>query len=146
MEKFYGKEIIIIGGGCGFAPIRSLLYNLMAEKDKFKGVTLCYGSKSPEDCIYKPFIEELRNTDKKGKNSQTNLNVFFDLGNAEQTNIIGEEGRPVPFSSIYFLLIFSEDVITTPFLTFFLGLLLTPYVPLIIFPLLVFLSPFPIIQ
>jgi len=64
VEKFYGKEIIIIGGGCGFAPIRSLLYNLMAEKDKFKGVTLCYGSKSPEDCIYKPFIEELRNKEK----------------------------------------------------------------------------------
>ncbi|MCK4464499.1 MAG: heterodisulfide reductase subunit F, partial [Bacteroidales bacterium] len=64
LEEFYGKEIIIIGGGCGFAPIRSLLYNLMAEKDKFKGVTLCYGSKSPEDCIYKPFIEELRNTEK----------------------------------------------------------------------------------
>ncbi|MBN1416271.1 MAG: FAD/NAD(P)-binding protein [Bacteroidales bacterium] len=60
VEKFYGKEVVILGGGCGFAPIRSLLYNLMAEKEKFRKVILCYGSKTPEDCIYKPFVNELR--------------------------------------------------------------------------------------
>jgi len=64
LEEMYGKEILILGGGCGFAPIRSLLYNLMAEKDKFRKVTLCYGSKTPEECIYKPFINELRSVEK----------------------------------------------------------------------------------
>ncbi len=64
VEKFYGKEIVIVGGGCGFAPIRSLLYNLMAEKEKFKKVTVCYGSKTPEECIYKPFVELLRKTER----------------------------------------------------------------------------------
>ncbi|MGQ9621595.1 MAG: FAD/NAD(P)-binding protein [Bacteroidales bacterium] len=60
VEKFYDKEILIIGGGCGFAPIRSLLYNLAVITDKLRKVTLCYGSKTPEDCIYKPYISELR--------------------------------------------------------------------------------------
>ncbi len=64
LDRFYGKEVVILGGGCGFAPIRSLLYNMIAEKDKFKKVTLCYGSKTPEDCIYKPFVEELRRVEK----------------------------------------------------------------------------------
>jgi NAD(P)H-flavin reductase len=64
LEKFYGKEVVILGGGCGFAPIRSLLYNLMAEEDKFKKVTLCYGAKTPEECIYKPFVDELRKVKK----------------------------------------------------------------------------------
>ena len=64
IEKFYDKEVIILGGGCGFAPIRSLLYNLIAISDKLRKVTLCYGSKTPEDCIYKPYIDELRNTPK----------------------------------------------------------------------------------
>jgi NAD(P)H-flavin reductase len=64
LEKMYGKEILILGGGCGFAPIRSLLYNLIAEKDKFPKITLCYGSKTPEECIYKPFVDELRSIDK----------------------------------------------------------------------------------
>ncbi len=64
LEKFYGKEIVILGGGCGFAPIRSLIFNLIAEKEKFKKVILCYGAKTPEDCIYKPFVNELRKVDK----------------------------------------------------------------------------------
>lgn len=64
VEKFHDKEVLILGGGCGFAPIRSLLYNLIAIKDKLRKVTLCYGSKTPEDCIYKPYIEELRRTPK----------------------------------------------------------------------------------
>src|SRR4030042_3704983 len=64
VEKFFGKEVLILGGGCGFAPIRSLLYNLIAVSDKLRKVTLCYGSKTPEDCIYKPYISVLRNTPK----------------------------------------------------------------------------------
>ncbi len=64
VEKFYGKEIIIVGGGCGFAPIRSLLYNLIAIKEKFKKVILCYGAKTPEECIYKPFVDELKKTER----------------------------------------------------------------------------------
>jgi len=64
VEKFYDKEIVIVGGGCGFAPIRSLMYNLMAEKEKFRKVTLCYGAKTPEECIYEPFVDELRRTER----------------------------------------------------------------------------------
>ncbi len=64
VELFYDKEVLILGGGCGFAPIRSLLYNLIAISDKLRKVTLCYGSKTPEDCIYKPYIAELRKTPK----------------------------------------------------------------------------------
>ena len=64
VEYFHGKEVLILGGGCGFAPIRSLIYSLIAISDKLKKVTLCYGSKTPEDCIYKPYINELRQTPK----------------------------------------------------------------------------------
>ena len=64
IQSFYDKEVLILGGGCGFAPIRSLLYNLKAISDKLRKVTLCYGSKTPEDCIYKPYITELRQTPK----------------------------------------------------------------------------------
>jgi NAD(P)H-flavin reductase len=34
VEKFFGKEVLILGGGCGLAPIRSLLYTLESIKDK----------------------------------------------------------------------------------------------------------------
>jgi NAD(P)H-flavin reductase len=64
VEKFVDKEVLILGGGCGFAPIRSLIYNLIAISDRLRKVTLCYGSKTPEDCVYKPYIQELRETPK----------------------------------------------------------------------------------
>lgn len=64
VEKFHDKEVLILGGGCGFAPIRSLLYSLVAISDKLKKVTLCYGSKTPDECIYKPYVDQLRNTPK----------------------------------------------------------------------------------
>lgn len=64
VEKFYGKDVIILGGGCGLAPIRSLLYELIENKEKFNKATLCYGSKTPTDCIYKPMFCELDREDK----------------------------------------------------------------------------------
>jgi NAD(P)H-flavin reductase len=64
VEKFFGKEVLILGGGCGLAPIRSLLYALEAVKDKLEKVILCYGSKTPTDCIYKPLFDRLNRTEK----------------------------------------------------------------------------------
>jgi len=64
LEQLYGKEVLVVGGGCGFAPIRSLLYNIEAEKDKIKKLIFCYGSKTPQDCIYKNYIDHLRGVDK----------------------------------------------------------------------------------
>ena len=64
VEKFSGKEVLILGGGCGLAPIRSLLYALEHIKDNLERVILCYGSKTPADCIYKPLFNRLNNTEK----------------------------------------------------------------------------------
>ncbi|MFZ0280367.1 MAG: FAD/NAD(P)-binding protein [Bacteroidales bacterium] len=64
IEKFYGKEVLILGGGCGLAPIRSLLYALENVKDKLEKVILCYGSKTNADCIYKPLFDRLNRTAK----------------------------------------------------------------------------------
>jgi NAD(P)H-flavin reductase len=64
VEKFFGKEVLILGGGCGLAPIRSLLYALEGVKENLVKVILCYGSKSPADCIYKPLFERLNHTEK----------------------------------------------------------------------------------
>ena len=64
VEKFSGKEVLILGGGCGLAPIRSLLYALEHIKDNLERVILCYGSKTPADCIYKPLFNRLNSTEK----------------------------------------------------------------------------------
>ncbi|MHC1732363.1 MAG: FAD/NAD(P)-binding protein [Bacteroidales bacterium] len=62
--EFQGKEVLILGGGCGLAPIRSLLFALEHMKDELEKVILCYGSKTPADCIYKPLFARLNSIDK----------------------------------------------------------------------------------
>ncbi|MCJ7820404.1 MAG: FAD/NAD(P)-binding protein [Bacteroidales bacterium] len=64
VDRFIGKEVLILGGGCGLAPIRSLLFTLESMKDKLEKVILCYGSKTPSDCIYKPLFARLNAIEK----------------------------------------------------------------------------------
>lgn len=64
VEMFFGKEVLILGGGCGLAPIRSLLFALESIIDKLEKVILCYGSKTPSDCIYKPLFTRLNKINK----------------------------------------------------------------------------------
>ncbi len=53
IDKFAGKEVYIVGGGVGLAPIRSLFLTLVDRIKDFKSVVCRYGAKSPEDFIYK---------------------------------------------------------------------------------------------
>jgi len=60
LDEFAGKDILILGGGVGLAPLRSLLYALYAEPDRFKRIVLCYGARTPDDVIYKKQVDEWR--------------------------------------------------------------------------------------
>ncbi|MGE5351416.1 MAG: FAD/NAD(P)-binding protein [Acidobacteriota bacterium] len=64
LEKFEGKDILILGGGCGLAPLRSLFLTLLHDLDKYKSITFLAGAKSPKDCIYKDFVPEWKNINK----------------------------------------------------------------------------------
>lgn len=53
LDKFKGKEVYIVGGGVGLAPLRSLLLSLLNDADRYKKIVLRYGARTPEDIIYK---------------------------------------------------------------------------------------------
>ena len=53
VEEFVGKDVYIIGGGVGLAPIRSLFLTLVDRIEAFKSVVCRFGAKTPEDFIYK---------------------------------------------------------------------------------------------
>ena len=64
VEEYYGKEVLILWGGVGLAPLRSLLYTLIEQKDKIKKIILCYGAKTPEDIIFKDLFPRLKDVPK----------------------------------------------------------------------------------
>ena len=53
VDDFAGKEVYIVGGGVGLAPIRSLFLTLVDRIKDFKSVVCRFGVKTPGDFIYK---------------------------------------------------------------------------------------------
>lgn len=64
LDKFKGKDILIVGGGVGLAPLRSLLLSLFSTIDKYNKVVLRYGSRSPKDVVYRTHLPEWSKKDK----------------------------------------------------------------------------------
>jgi sulfite reductase subunit B len=64
LDKFKGHDILIVGGGVGLAPLRSLLFSLFSDIDKYNKVVLRYGTRTPNDIVYKKLIPEWAKMDK----------------------------------------------------------------------------------
>ena len=56
LDEFRGKPILIVGGGVGLAPLRSLFLTLVDDLGSYGPITFCYGARTPEDIIYKNLI------------------------------------------------------------------------------------------
>lgn len=83
LEKFQGKDIFIVGGGVGLAPLRSLLFSLFAEIDKYNKVVLRYGARTPADIIYKDALPAWAKKDK------VDALVTVDIGSPEWQGNVG---------------------------------------------------------
>ncbi len=53
VDDYVGKEVYIVGGGVGLAPIRSLFLTLVDRIDDFRSVVCRFGARTPDDFIYK---------------------------------------------------------------------------------------------
>ncbi|MFY9226550.1 MAG: FAD/NAD(P)-binding protein [Blastocatellia bacterium] len=52
IETAKGKDVLVIVGGIGLAPLRPVLYYLMAHREDYGQVSLLYGARTPEDQIF----------------------------------------------------------------------------------------------
>jgi len=64
LDKFKGRDILIVGGGVGLAPLRSLLFSLFSNIDKYNKVVLRYGARTSKDLVYKAYFPEWAKKDK----------------------------------------------------------------------------------
>lgn len=55
-----GRDIAIVAGGIGLAPLRPALYYLMKNREKYRKIVLLYGARTPEDILYKHELERWR--------------------------------------------------------------------------------------
>jgi NAD(P)H-flavin reductase len=57
-HEMEGKQIILIGGGLGLAPLRPLMFHILANRQKYGHIQLIYGARTPDDLCYIPDLDE----------------------------------------------------------------------------------------
>jgi NAD(P)H-flavin reductase/succinate dehydrogenase/fumarate reductase-like Fe-S protein len=63
VEPAYGKDVVVVTGGTGLAPLRPLLDQLMRHREQFGAVRLYYGARTAQDML---FGDELERWDQEG--------------------------------------------------------------------------------
>lgn len=58
VDNYKNKDIVIISGGSGLAPVRGILEYFYANINECKSMTLICGFRSPEDVLFKEDIEK----------------------------------------------------------------------------------------
>ena len=53
IDKLRGKDVLMIGGGVGLAPLRSLILALLANMDDIKRLSIKYGARTMEELLYR---------------------------------------------------------------------------------------------
>ena len=59
-EKFRGREVLVVGGGVGLAPLRSLMYALFDDMSSYKRAAIKYGARTQEELLYRRSYDEWR--------------------------------------------------------------------------------------
>jgi NAD(P)H-flavin reductase len=52
-----GKDVVIVAGGIGLAPLRPALYQLLAERHRYGKIVLLYGTRTPADLLFRRELE-----------------------------------------------------------------------------------------
>lgn len=60
LESCAGKDLILVAGGIGLAPLRPVIYEILAHRERFGSVTLLYGSRMPSGLLYTREFEDWR--------------------------------------------------------------------------------------
>jgi NAD(P)H-flavin reductase len=55
-----GKDVVLVAGGIGLAPLRPVLYHLLAQRDQYGRIVLLYGTRTPGDMLYRRQLEQWR--------------------------------------------------------------------------------------
>jgi len=59
VQEVMGSDLLLAAGGLGMAPLRSLLWYALDERDKFNRITLMYGAKSPAEMLFREELVSL---------------------------------------------------------------------------------------
>jgi NAD(P)H-flavin reductase len=53
LDFLQGKNLVFVGGGIGLAPLRSLIWNVIDNRGKYKNIDIVYGARTPSDLCFR---------------------------------------------------------------------------------------------
>lgn len=60
VEEAVDRDVVLVAGGIGLAPLRPALYSILAHREKYGRVVLMYGTRTPEDILFRKELEGWR--------------------------------------------------------------------------------------
>ncbi len=74
VEEARGNDVVIVAGGLGLAPLRPVLYYLLANREQYGRVVLLYGARTPKDLLYQRSLDSWQ--------GRSNLEVAYTVDGA----------------------------------------------------------------
>jgi NAD(P)H-flavin reductase len=53
IEEATGKDVIVVAGGIGLAPLRGVIYHVLRHRRDYGRLIVLYGTRSPKDVLYR---------------------------------------------------------------------------------------------
>jgi NAD(P)H-flavin reductase len=78
-----GRDVIIVAGGIGLAPLRPLIYEVLRNRKEYGRLVVLYGARSPRELLYR---KELANW---ARRSETQALVTVDYGGLSWRGHVG---------------------------------------------------------
>jgi len=85
-----GKDLVVVAGGIGLAPVRPAIYEALNNRERFEQFVLLYGARSPEDLVYVDEIREWRSR------FDSDVSVSVDSAGSDYRGSVGVVTRLIP--------------------------------------------------
>jgi NAD(P)H-flavin reductase len=90
VEEAVGKDLVLVAGGLGLPPLRSVIYQVMAERERFGQVSLLYGARNPAELVYLREVAQWRSR------FDITVEVTVDAGNGAWRGPVGVVTTLIP--------------------------------------------------
>lgn len=61
VEEAIGKDVVLVAGGIGLAPVRPAIYQIIRNRAAYGKVVILYGARTPEDLLFQEELVSWRN-------------------------------------------------------------------------------------